>query len=307
MATPLRDPDEPTHHVLLVESPSGSREGLATELRRDFWVTVMDDGREAWDWLESGRAEPAVVAVIVEQDIASLPGIELLRRLQSLAPDTVRVLMSRDFDAMLAYRAIEDAGVHRLLMRPANPFDLRLALRRLLEAREREIELLEQRGRVADLERQLQSDVFESFIRNLGKEELQWFVNAVKGTILSDARLANEELDYLRTILGFLPNRSTATALVQMIRGRAPADAEQEALVPAPADAFAIAVVLIRIAVADGQLIDPERAYLRRAFLNLGFDEQGAANLLAWAEDSMKLQLHLAGLQQAWEQQRHGS
>jgi len=127
--------------------------------RRDFTVLTANDAAEGMQVLN----ENPVAVVLSDQKMPGMSGVEFLTRVRELDPGTVRILVTAYGNAETLSGAINDGSIYRYVSKPWDPEDMRVTLRRAIEAyaleREREALLseLSQINRLSrDLHRQLE-------------------------------------------------------------------------------------------------------------------------------------------------------
>jgi len=112
--------------VLCVDDEPNVLHGLRRALRGAFDIYTASSGAEALRLLESG-IDPAVICS--DMRMPGMDGAEFLARSRQLAPDASRVLLSGQADIESLSRVINDCGVFRFLIKPAERPDLLTALR----------------------------------------------------------------------------------------------------------------------------------------------------------------------------------
>jgi two-component system response regulator HupR/HoxA len=120
----------PRHVLLLVDDEPGILETLAMTLADDARVLTAQSGQEALGILE--REE--VSLVLTDQRMPGISGVDLLARARSLRPDAVRILLTGYADVEVIADAINRARVYRYIHKPWEPNELRLTVKRALEA-----------------------------------------------------------------------------------------------------------------------------------------------------------------------------
>lgn len=110
--------------ILVVEA--GSRSNDLTSLLREAGhaVTHVVDAVQALVQLQTESFD----AVVCEQELPHLTGIELLERVCELAPDAQRFLVSEKPDHVVVLDAINRAHVHGLLRRSVDEEEVLLAV-----------------------------------------------------------------------------------------------------------------------------------------------------------------------------------
>lgn len=155
--------------VLIVDDEPAIREMLLAALKQEFEVRLAESGADA---LERLGAEPAD-AVLADQMMPGLTGIELLERVASSHPATARLLFTASDRVENVRDAVNRAHVHRFLDKPIRLGELREAIRGalreqgleeenrrlLVEVKEKNALLQRALSEVQDHERRLQNEV----------------------------------------------------------------------------------------------------------------------------------------------------
>ncbi len=120
--------------LLLVDDERQVLDGLALHLCRKYEVVARTSGAAA---LEALSTNGPFSAVISDQRMPHMSGVELLAEVRVRAPDVARVLLTGYADLTSAIAAVNDAGVHRFLTKPCPPAQLAKALDEALESAKR--------------------------------------------------------------------------------------------------------------------------------------------------------------------------
>ena len=120
------------YSILLVDDEPDVRSAL----RRSVYVpgyTIHEasDGVSALKLIRS----TAVDAVLSDHNMPAMTGLDLLKQLRVLAPQSLRLLITARADVELAMRAVNEGAVHRFLLKPWDGIDLRGILRMALHQR----------------------------------------------------------------------------------------------------------------------------------------------------------------------------
>jgi two-component system response regulator HupR/HoxA len=118
------------HVLLIVDDEPGILETLAMTLSDDARVLTAPSGQEALEILE----REDVSLVLTDQRMPGISGVDLLARARSLRPDAVRILLTGYADVDVIADAINRARVYRYIHKPWEPNELRLTVKRALEA-----------------------------------------------------------------------------------------------------------------------------------------------------------------------------
>lgn len=96
-----------------------------------FQTEFANDSEEALDLINS-TVDPYAV-VVTSMTIESLVGIDFLRRVQNLTPNSICLLLTDCKKLQVIHEAINDGYVHRFLPAPVDPFLLSRAVQDALE------------------------------------------------------------------------------------------------------------------------------------------------------------------------------
>ncbi len=176
-AEPLRAPRKPV--VLVVDDEAEVLKSIHALLRLDYEVVTRQSGAEALAFLE---AEPDVAAILSDQRMPAMSGVEVLRRASAVRPETTRLLFTAfaDLDAVVA--AINKGHVFRYLGKPWDPEELQLAIRQAVERRNL---IVEKHRLMADLQaanaRLTETDRLKTAFLQVASHELNTPVTVILG------------------------------------------------------------------------------------------------------------------------------
>ncbi len=141
----------PRPRILLVDDEPHVLSALRRALRREPWEVVT---ATAADEALQQLATQAFAAVLTDQNMPGMQGVELLQQARALAPDTMRLVLTGYVDTQVAIDAINQGAAHRFLTKPWQDEELRQALRQAVER----AELVQENRRLVELTRQ-QNDI----------------------------------------------------------------------------------------------------------------------------------------------------
>jgi CheY-like chemotaxis protein len=101
--------------ILLVDDDRDILDGYRRNLRGEFLIDVAESGQEALQLLDS---KGPYAVVISDMRMPGMDGIELLRRVKSASPDTVRVMLTGNAETGTAIDAINEGSIFRFLIKP---------------------------------------------------------------------------------------------------------------------------------------------------------------------------------------------
>jgi len=103
--------------ILLVDDDRNILDGYRRSLRGEFLIDAAQSGQEA---LTAINSKGPYAVVISDMRMPGIDGIELLRRVKSAAPETVRVMLTGNADMQTAIEAINEGSIFRFLVKPCD-------------------------------------------------------------------------------------------------------------------------------------------------------------------------------------------
>jgi signal transduction histidine kinase/CheY-like chemotaxis protein len=155
---PTRLLDHREYPVLYVDDEVDNLRVFELSFRRDFTILTAQSAMEG---LELFSQHPVAV-VLSDQKMPGIEGVEFLRRVRELDSSAVRILVTAYGDAKILGDAINDGNIYRYLPKPWEPEDMRLTIRRAIEAYALEAEratLLEELTILNRLSRTIHRDI----------------------------------------------------------------------------------------------------------------------------------------------------
>lgn len=116
--------------ILCVDDEQLVLDGLSRTLRSHYVVETVTSGAQALDRLRTG--EPYAV-VVSDQRMPQMDGVRLLAHIRTVAPDTVRVLLTGQADMESAIAAVNEGNIFRFLTKPCSTENLLKALEASIE------------------------------------------------------------------------------------------------------------------------------------------------------------------------------
>ena len=121
---------ERRYQILVVDDEEGVVESVAMTLEDDYIVHTALSGDEGLAVLD--REE--ISLVIVDQVMPDMTGVEFLEQVVERKPQTVRMMLTGYADINSLVRAINDGRIYRYIQKPWEPDNLRIDVKRALEA-----------------------------------------------------------------------------------------------------------------------------------------------------------------------------
>lgn len=124
--------------VLLIEDDALLCWLLEKILKGKFQVTVMNDGLEAWKWLNSSEATPDLI--VSDLKMPSLTGLELLENIANHdVLKNVPVIIHSGYEDSSKRKRCLDLGAFSYLVKPFEPEYLVSEVERAIESRREDI------------------------------------------------------------------------------------------------------------------------------------------------------------------------
>lgn len=128
MSRPLAQSAMPT--VLIVDDELRSQEALRRTLEDDFTVITASSADDARSLLE----DRPVHVILCDQRMPGQTGVQFLREVRERWPDVVRIIISGYADSEEIIAGVNEAGIHRYILKPWLPDHLLESVRSAVEA-----------------------------------------------------------------------------------------------------------------------------------------------------------------------------
>ncbi|HRP68846.1 MAG TPA: response regulator [Turneriella sp.] len=111
--------------ILCVDDEPGVLSTLKEQLLADFTTThevvTATSGEEALAFVEAARSEEEIIELIItDQMMPSMKGDEFLKRVHSILPDAMKILLTGHAGLDSAIKAINEGGLNRYIEKPWN-------------------------------------------------------------------------------------------------------------------------------------------------------------------------------------------
>jgi len=117
------------YEILIVDDEPANLQKLKRTFQADYNVREAKTGDEALVIL---RDRP-IVAIVTDQRMPGISGVNLLRQARQVRPDSIRVILTGYTDVEYLMDAINQGQVHRYITKPWEPVALKEALRQEIE------------------------------------------------------------------------------------------------------------------------------------------------------------------------------
>jgi len=123
--------------ILIVDDEENIVKSLSRNLMDDgYTILGALSGEEGLRKLKINEID----LVISDQRMPGMSGIEFLKKVQLDYPHILTIMLTAYGDIETAMEAINEAGVHKFILKPWNDNELRLTIRRALELRQLVVE-----------------------------------------------------------------------------------------------------------------------------------------------------------------------
>jgi response regulator RpfG family c-di-GMP phosphodiesterase len=116
--------------VLFVDDDPSLLSGISRQLHGKFQVVTAEGGLEG---LRKVEQEGPFAVVVADMRMPDMNGIQLLQKIQSIAPHTVRIMLTGNADLGTAMHAVNEGNIFRFLEKPCHKDTLEWALQSGLE------------------------------------------------------------------------------------------------------------------------------------------------------------------------------
>jgi two-component system response regulator HupR/HoxA len=140
--------------ILIVDDEAGILESLSLTLGSDYSVYTASNGEEGLAILE--REEIALI--IADQVMPAMSGVEFLEKAIERNPHAIRMMLTGYADIGSLVRAINDGRIYRYIAKPWEPDEVRLNVKRALEAYDLATENTQLAAALADANQRLRAE-----------------------------------------------------------------------------------------------------------------------------------------------------
>jgi len=143
-----------SYGILIVDDEPAILESLEMTLGSDYQVHTAESGEEGLAILE----RESIALIISDQVLPSMSGVEFLEKAIEIEPHTIRMMLTGYADIRSMSRAINEGRIYRFITKPWEPDEVRLNVRRALEAYELATENVQLAAALADANERLRAE-----------------------------------------------------------------------------------------------------------------------------------------------------
>ena len=138
---------EKKYTILLVDDELANLEALTRLLEEEYNIIKAKDGFEALAILRNDSYSSEISLIISDQRMPGMTGVEFLKQTISIIPNAIRMILTGFMDVKDIIDSINEGHIYKFLLKPLEPTELLISVKRALEAYELEtknIKLIEQ-------------------------------------------------------------------------------------------------------------------------------------------------------------------
>ncbi len=127
--------------ILVVDDEAANRQAITSLLSGHYQLLEASDGQQALDVISQIPDKNQLVCIISDQRMPNLTGVELFERLLPVLPRTIRIIVTGFIDVDAIVDAVNRAHIYQFFIKPFDPHDFILTVKRAVEAYELQIKL----------------------------------------------------------------------------------------------------------------------------------------------------------------------
>lgn len=111
--------------ILFVDDDVNILNGYKRALRKEFEITTAEGGEQG---LLTIKNEEPFAVVVSDMQMPGMNGIDFLRRVREISPDSVRIMLTGNADQQTAMDAVNKGNIFRFLTKPCPPEEIAITL-----------------------------------------------------------------------------------------------------------------------------------------------------------------------------------
>lgn len=121
------------HTIMIVSDEKNVRNSMVSWLSNDYNVVITRDGQEVMDTIKKMEKPGDVSLIISDQRLPKLTGSQLFEKLNPVIPNAVRIILTAKEDKKAVIDAVNKAKVFAFMLKPVDPDNLKLTVKRAFE------------------------------------------------------------------------------------------------------------------------------------------------------------------------------
>jgi len=121
------------HTIMLVDDEPHMLRSLTSLLEEEYSIILARNGKEALEHVRQMEEPDKISLILCDQRMPGLTGIELLKRLKSLLPKTIRIILTAYDDVPIIIAAVNEAKIYEFILKPYEPEKLKLRVKLAIE------------------------------------------------------------------------------------------------------------------------------------------------------------------------------
>lgn len=158
------------HTIMLVDDEKAHLTSMTSLLSDDYHLITAKDGQDAWDIIQNMKQPEQISLIISDQRMPKLTGIQFFEKIKDIIPNTLCIILTGFVDVPVILDAINKAKIYEFILKPFEPEDLKIKVKRAVETFELKKELDEYRSKLEQMVEE-QSKELESIQSQLVQSE----------------------------------------------------------------------------------------------------------------------------------------
>lgn len=125
---------QPQYTVLLVDDEPNNLNVLKSILGSRYHILLAHDGQEALDMVRNLEQREQLALVITDQRMPRLTGVQLCENLCTVAPDTMRIIVTGYIDVDAIVDSINRAHIFQFVIKPFDREEFELKVQHAIES-----------------------------------------------------------------------------------------------------------------------------------------------------------------------------
>ena len=104
--------------ILCVDDDSNILQGYKRTLRKDYEIFIAEGGEQGLSTIEK---DGPFAVVVSDMRMPGMDGVQFLSRVKTVAPDTIKIMLTGNSDQQTAMDAVNEGSIFRFLTKPCPP------------------------------------------------------------------------------------------------------------------------------------------------------------------------------------------